>query len=201
MPTHDNLCPQCGKPTALVFGNPRKDGLCAQCAAKKRQEQKALENSSPKKVETVKADETIEANKAKPAKRNGNEKPVPKTATKPKKPTATPKSPAKSPAVPFDNSVAYAAKRFASHLLLSVIFIFIAAAISCGVCAILSLWGGGAFSDNRVLPCVVTSVLCFIFGAVAGAFLPTLANVKGYVTKENQAKIKKVKPEPLSRFF
>ena len=79
MPTHDNLCPQCGKPTALVFGNPRKDGLCAQCAAKKRQEQKALENSSPKKVETVKADETIEANKAKPAKRNGNEKPVPKT--------------------------------------------------------------------------------------------------------------------------
>ena len=166
-------CPICGAATAIVFGNPRKDGLCAKCARAQKQQ----------------ADGGKQALPHEPAEQ-ANASAVRK-----------PKAPKEKPVlVPEDNSVAYGFKRWSLHFSLSLLFWAACVALVGVVDRLLATWSGYPLMISLPLPLIGMGILGLAVGAVSASFY-TLSRMNGFVKKANERKVKKVRLAPLSRFI
>ena len=173
-------CPICHAPTALVFGNPRKDGFCAKCARDQKNRPEASQN------------EEIAENKASVQAKNSS---AAKSA--PRKTSALKSTPV---VIPEDDSVAYGFKRWLCHFFISL-FLMAACVLLVGVVdRLLAVWSGYPLMITLSIPLIGMGILGLAAGAISASFY-TLAGMNGFVKKENEKKVKKVRSTALSRFI
>lgn len=166
-------CPSCGAPTAMVFGNPRKDGLCAKCARERKQRNEALKTGTA----------TEEA--------SSGARTVSRRTSVPRSAPVT---------VPEDNSVAYGFKRWLLHFFLSLLFWAACVALVGVVDRLIATWSGYPLTIWLPLPLIGMGILGLAVGAVSASFY-TLSGMNGFVKKANEHKVKKVRLTPLDRFI